>query len=205
MVSDSSAPEKGYEGVKFRTETLGIDVPNDPRIKELSFWCQIFDERGLAPPYEGGSYGNLSFRLKPNSPSFIITAAKSGLAESKAPNRFVTVDRVDFERGIVYARGSRQPSSESMVHSAIYDLRPEIQAIFHGHSKEISANAERLGIPITTRKEEYGTIALVRRVQESLNGNPFLEMRDHGFLSMGETINEAGNNALHYLERAGKR
>jgi len=201
MVSDNSACEAGYTGVKFETRMVGTAIPDEPRIKELAFWCGIFHERGLAPPYDGGSYGNLSFRLKPDSPSFIITAAKSGLADSKEPSRFVRVHDVDLRSGIVSASGTRQPSSESMVHAAIYDLRPDVQAIFHGHSNEISANAEKLGIPITTRKEDYGTIALVRRVQESLNGNHFLEMRDHGFLSMGATMNEAGNNSLHYLDR----
>jgi ribulose-5-phosphate 4-epimerase/fuculose-1-phosphate aldolase len=201
MVCNAPLPEATYVGVKFRTEMVGRDLPTDPRIQGLSHWCKVFHETGLAPPYAGGSYGNLSFRLKSNEPSFVITAAKSGLADSVSPDRFVTVDRVNLENGIVYARGQREPSSESMVHAAIYDLRPEVEAIFHGHSDEISKNAERLGIPITSREEPYGTVELVKRVQEILGNHRFIEMRNHGFISLGKEIAEAGFCALGHLRR----
>ena len=38
-------------------------------------------------------------------------------------DHFVTVHGCDFEKGIVYASGTRDPSSESMLHYAIYLAR----------------------------------------------------------------------------------
>ncbi len=190
-----------YEGVKFRTEMIGKDLPNDIRLNKLKYWCNIFHEKGLAPPYDGGSYGNLSFRLKDNEDDFIITASKSGLNESTTNDRFVTIRRVDLEARIVYAMGSRNPSSEAMVHYAIYHTRPNVQAIFHGHCDIISRDAEKLGIPITSKEEHYGTIALVERVLKTLDDLYFLEMRNHGFLALGKSLDEAGNLALEFLKK----
>ena len=194
---------EGYVGVKFKTEMIGNDLPNeDFRLERLKFWCGVFHERELAPPYEcgGGSYGNLSFRLKDGENGFVITASQSGLEESTTTDRFVIVPEVDLRKGIVYAKGLRKPSSESMVHYAIYERRPEIWAVFHGHCAKITQDAERLGIPITSKEEKYGTIELVERVQEVLDGLCFLEMRNHGFLALGKTLDEAGEIALRFLE-----
>jgi L-fuculose-phosphate aldolase len=190
-----------YEGVKFRTKMIGKDLPSDIRLNKLKHWCIIFHEKDLAPPYDGGSYGNLSFRLKDNEDDFIITASQSGLNESTTNDRFVTIPRVDLEAGIVYAIGSRKPSSEAMVHYAIYHARPNVQAIFHGHCDIISRDAEKLSIPITSKEEPYGTIALVERVLETLDDLYFLEMRNHGFLALGKSLDEAGNLALEFLKK----
>lgn len=193
-----------YEGVKFRTEVLGNDIPNDTRLCLLERWCLTFHEKGIAPPYDGGSYGNLSFRIHTDDDSFIITASHSGLGESTSNNYFVTVPYINLEQGIVYARGTRLPSSESMVHYAIYRARPEVNAIFHGHCDVISKNAAMMGIPVTKKEEPYGTIFLVNSVLETLDDNCFIEMRNHGFLSLGKTMNEAGSNTLDILSRCEK-
>lgn len=191
----------GYVGVKFRTEMLGTDLPNDSRLDRLKYWCKVFHDKGLAPPYEGGSYGNLSFRLRKGEDGFIITASQSGLGESTTNDRFVTVPRVDLRKGIVYAIGSRKPSSEAMVHYAIYHARPDVQAVFHGHCDKISKNAKKIGIPVTLKEEPYGTIALVDRVLEILDNNYFLEMKNHGFISLGKSLDEAGNLTLEFLRK----
>ena len=193
-----------YEGVKFRTEMIGKDLPNDPRLDRLKYWCKIFHDKGLAPPYREGSYGNLSFRLKEGKDSFVITASQSGLNESNTNDRFITIQKIDLKAGIAYALGSRKPSSEAMVHSAIYHARPDVHAIFHGHCDKISTDAEKLGIPITSREEPYGTIDLVNQVLKTLDDSSFLEMRNHGFLSLGKSVDYAGNLTLEFFNsRAG--
>ncbi|MBN2422253.1 class II aldolase/adducin family protein [Candidatus Woesearchaeota archaeon] len=190
-----------YAGVKYKTQKIGEDLPDNPRLDNLIYWCKIFHEKGLAPPYEGGSYGNLSFRLRNKEDIFIITASHSGLADSTTNDRFVTVSGVDLKKCIVSYAGSRKPSSEAMVHYAVYHARPYVQAVFHGHCDKISKNAERLGIPITSKEEPYGTIALVNRVMEILGDSNFLEMRNHGFLALGTTMDETGNLALDFLKK----
>ncbi len=167
-----------YEGVKFKTKMIGKKPPNDPRLKELKYWCKVFHDKSLAPPYKGGSYGNLSFRLKKGQDKFIITASSSDLNKSNTNDKFVTIQKVDLKAEKVYAIGLRKPSSETMIHAAIYHARPEVNAIFHGHCDKISKNAKKLGIPITSKEEPYGTIQLVNRVLEILDNNYFLKMND---------------------------
>ncbi len=44
----------GYEGVKFGTEFVRKNIPQDERIVELKEWCEKFHSCNLAPPYGGG-------------------------------------------------------------------------------------------------------------------------------------------------------
>jgi L-fuculose-phosphate aldolase len=189
--------ESGYSGIKFENTILGCELPEDDRLEELKYWCRVFHEKGLAPPYEGGSYGNLSFRVSEKDESFVITASQSSLGLTE-DDRFVTVPKVDLEKEIVYSMGKRMPSSESMLHYAVYRQRPDVMAVFHGHSSDISRKA---CVPVSAREEPYGSIELVQSVLEVLDGNHFIQMKNHGFLALGETIEEAGKSAVYFLEK----
>ena len=63
--------------VKFRVAFVSRDIPDDARVADLSRWCVRFNETGLTPQLEGAgrSHGNLSFRIRPNDPFFVITAS----------------------------------------------------------------------------------------------------------------------------------
>lgn len=194
-----------YEGVRFKTTIVGVKVPTDNRIQELEYWCGIFHKCNLAPPYEDedGSYGNLSFRRRrrQNYNAFIITTAKTGL-NVLTNECFSNVSGVDFKQGIVYACGAKKPSSESMLHYAIYRERPEINAVFHGHSPEILASANALGVPETAREVPYSTIELVEEVLRILDKENFLLMKNHGFLAFGKTMQEAGELTMRMHRQA---
>jgi ribulose-5-phosphate 4-epimerase/fuculose-1-phosphate aldolase len=112
-----------YQGIKFRTEIIDREVPKDSRLKELKYWCKEFHRYGLAPPYEGGSYGNLSFRVHNGEDPFIITGSRIGLKNKLSDDCFVRVPSCNLGKRIVYVRGAREPSSESMFHFAIYHQR----------------------------------------------------------------------------------
>lgn len=193
-----------YEGARFKTTIVGVEAPTDNRIQELRYWCGIFHKYNLAPPYEGGSYGNLSFRARQarNYNAFIITTAKTSLNLTNCNECFAKVSGVDFEKGIVYASGVKEPSSESMLQFVIYRERPEINAVFHGHSSEILAVAKGLGVPETEKEAPYGTVALVKEVLEILDRENFLLMKNHGFLSLGKTMQEAGELAMRMHRQA---
>ena len=186
-----------YHGVKFKTKLVDKKISKDSRLKELKYWCKKFHSLKLAPPYKGGSYGNLSFRIKKGSNQFIITGTKIGLKDCLADNCFVRVSKVDLKKGIVYSHGIKNPSSESMLHFSMYKARPEINAIFHGHSKEILRNARKLCLPVTMKKEPYGTLKLVKSVLDSLGDNNLIIMKGHGFLSLGKTMQKAGENLVN--------
>ncbi|MEJ2595765.1 MAG: class II aldolase/adducin family protein [bacterium] len=110
----------------------------------------------------------------------------------------------DLESMTLRISGSshREPSSEAMLHYAIYAQRPDVQAILHGHCVQITAKADILGLPVTRQAVESGTLLIVEQVMEVIDDHPFLEIRDHGFLSMSESIETAGLRALEMIQRA---
>lgn len=193
-----------YSGVKFRTFFLGREAPHDQRIAELITWCKRFDDYGLLPVVEGRSMGNLSFRTRSDSKEFIITASGLGPKDSLTPECFVRVVGCDLEKFVVYAYGLREPSSETMLHYRIYELRQDVNAIFHGHDKRIVQRAEAMSLVVTRRRCPYGSLELIKSVEEVLGMNNFIVLKHHGFLSLGQSMREAGLRALEKRAEAEK-
>lgn len=181
-----------YRGIKFKTILTNPEPPADYRINELRYWCRIFDEKNLAPPYPGGSYGNLSFRIRQGENQFIITGTSVELKGGLKNDCFVKVTNCSIENATVYAEGKRLPSSESMMHFSVYRQRPEINAIFHGHCNEMLKNARAVNIPETENEDAYGTTELIISVLELTKNNNFIAVKNHGFISLGKTMEEAG-------------
>lgn len=191
-----------YLGVKFNVHFLSKSAPSlTPKQISLIEWCNCFDKHQLAPPYPGGSAGNLSFRLNPNKLGFIITGSRIGLKNKLTENQFVHVVNVDFLNKTIHVNGKIEPSSESMLHWAIYEKRPDVNAIFHGHSQQILNLVEQNQWIITQNEAAYGTCELVNEVIGVLNSHNFIIMKNHGFLALGNTMNEAGNRALQALNQ----
>ncbi len=191
-----------HGGVKFKVDFLSAAVPADARLEELKSWCAEFHRRGFAPPYGEFSQGNLSFRIRPGEDAFIITGSQVGWKDRLPDDRFVTVHGCDMEKGIVSASGTRDPSSESMLHFAVYRARKDVQAVFHGHSREILRCADRpADIPETAEPRPYGSLELVRGVLDVLGNADFLIMKKHGFISLGRSMEEAGRRAIEVHQR----
>jgi ribulose-5-phosphate 4-epimerase/fuculose-1-phosphate aldolase len=192
---------ENYQGIKYNLELTEKKISNY-RIDDLIKWCKIFDEKKLAPPYEGGSYGNLSFRIKNFEMPFIITGTSIGLKSALTYDKFVKVNDFNFEKKTIFAEGLRKPSSESMLHFSIYKNRPEINAIFHGHSELILNNAQKLYIIETEKEEPYGSIELVNSVLKIIDYKKnFFILLNHGFFALGRNMHEAGNLTLKMLEK----
>jgi len=177
-----------YVGTKFETRFVEWRVPDDVRIIVLRKWCHRFAELGVAPAGEESGAGNLSFRT---DLGFIITAAGANLG-TLTDRDFVEVIRTDIGNRQIYERGVKEPSSESFLHDAVYRARPEVNAVFHGHDEAIMQSAEKLEIPVTMREQPYGTPELAAEVVRILNNVTFLVIRNHGFLSPGKNMKEAG-------------
>ncbi|MEM0314123.1 MAG: class II aldolase/adducin family protein [Candidatus Bathyarchaeia archaeon] len=185
-----------YVGVKFRTEFLRRETPVDDRIAELAGWCRKFHDLGLAPIFEGKSMGNLSFRVSKGANEFIITASGLSSKDILEPDCFVRVVECNVSKCVVYVYGLREPSSESLLHYRIYELRSDVNAIFHGHDPQILRYAGTMGIVETREKLPYGSLELVKSVEEILDGNNFIVIKGHGFLSLGSSMEEAGLLAI---------
>jgi ribulose-5-phosphate 4-epimerase/fuculose-1-phosphate aldolase len=193
-----------YDGVKYRTIYESDIIPSDERITELRKWCKIFHDHDLAPYYPGGTHGNMSFRVKPENNAFIVTAARSSFADQLPDDSFFLIESVNPEKMQVIAHGNphREPSSETLLHDAIYKKRPEVQAILHGHCNSISSFWKQLGIPVTARFVESGTNEIVESVLEILAGHKFIEIRDHGFMAMEASIEKAGQLSMIMLDKS---
>jgi len=193
-------PNDGYEGVKFKTIFLGRLPPKDRRIKSLASWCRKFGSIGLAPPYRGGSCGNLSFRA---GKGCIITAAKTSLGEIKE-DEFVEVVRwkKSGKNVLVYCRGKKEPSSESCLHMDIYRRRKDINAVFHGHDEPVLKHSGRLGIKSTKKEQPYGTVMLLKEVRNVISRSNYVVMKNHGIISLGKSIKAAGQLALRAHKKA---
>jgi ribulose-5-phosphate 4-epimerase/fuculose-1-phosphate aldolase len=171
----------------------GHEPPTDPRVRELVGWCRCWAARGLT----GKAMGNLSFRT---GGGFIITPTGTDPA-TITTEQFVKVLGADAGRREVTVAGTCEPSSECMMHAGIYAARTEVGAVFHGHSDAVLAAAERLRIPVTEREVPYGTPEMVAEVLKILRRHEFLIMRNHGFVSLGQTMDEAGKRLEGVLEK----
>jgi ribulose-5-phosphate 4-epimerase/fuculose-1-phosphate aldolase len=182
-----------YTGTKFRTIFARRAVSGDERLGELLKWCRRWAALGLV----GDTVGNLSFRTVNG---FIINRTAGDLG-GITRQEFVEVIDADRDTRTLTVAGLYEPSSESLMHAGIYAARPGVNAVFHGHSERLLAEAERLGLSITAREQPYGTPELVAEMVSALDGHTVVIMRNHGFVSLGATMDEAGRNVEEMLKR----
>jgi len=180
-----------YSGTKFKTILKGKNFAYDKRINELIYWGEYLSKHQMAPKYAGGSSGNISFRLNENGNEFIITATSTDLENLKSGD-FVLVENVLLHEKKILVKGTKEPSSETMLHYSIYAHRTDVMAIFHGHWPHLMQLAEQFGFIQTKNEQEYGSLELVTEVIEVLENHHFIIMKNHGFLVMGKSIEDAG-------------
>jgi ribulose-5-phosphate 4-epimerase/fuculose-1-phosphate aldolase len=79
-----------------------------------------------------------------------------------------------------------------------------VNAIFHGHSLPILNAAHSLKLVETKREKPFGSLDLIREVIKVLNDSNFIVMKNHGFLSLGENMDNAGKLAIS-IQKAAKK
>ncbi|MDR3090189.1 MAG: class II aldolase/adducin family protein [Desulfobulbaceae bacterium] len=188
-----------YQGTRFVTAFQERRPPSHPFVPVLCHWCRVFHERGFAPPYPGGSSGNLSFRVAADA--FIITGTAIGLKDNLAADALVEVVDCDFAAGVVTVCGQRQPSSEAMLHALLYRHFPTVGAVFHGHHALITSQAERFGLPVSRVALPYGSIALAEAALTLARRGDFFVLRDHGFVATGVDMAACGALCLDWLRK----
>jgi len=188
-----------YQGTKFKTILEIEEIDFSTEIKKLIFWGKTLSKHNFIPHYKNekeperkSSGGNLSFRFQSG---FVITASYSDIENLRIQD-FVFVQDADLQKKIVYATGLRNPSSESMMHHAIYKARNDVNAIFHGHFNKLLQNYAQIGLVSTKKFADYGTIELVNSILEVLEQNDFLILKKHGFISLGKDIDKSGKLIL---------
>lgn len=100
---------------------------NNP-VNELIQWSKRLYDKGMSP----GTSGNISLRTKDG---ILISTSGSSLGD-------LTKDEIvliDYNGNLI--KGSKKPSGEKIMHTEIYTLRDDIDAIIHCHCPLISAFA----------------------------------------------------------------
>lgn len=186
-----------YSGIKFKYIEKERIVPNHAKLSELKKWCSIFYKKNFAPPYLGGSSGNLSFRSEFDMNAFIITCSRTALSKNMLDQDFSEVIKCLPDKNSIIAFGLKPPSSESFMHYMIYKNYPHINAVFHGHSELIMKKAKQLGLAETEKEFPYGTTEFAVSVLNILKNSKFAILKNHGFVSIGRSLDEAGQYILN--------
>ncbi|KUO58589.1 MAG: aldolase [Gracilibacter sp. BRH_c7a] len=176
---------------------IDMNVVNKLR-KDLEEVSKKIFARGLT----SGQSGNPSARV-PGYPDQVLIKASGKCFGDVCENDFVLVD---LDGNVL--DGNARPSKEVKFHCGIYKVRPEVNAIVHGHSPYATAYATAKGeMPVVTAAAEAG-LNKVGIVGFALPGSDELAemvikvfdedktlkaavLDKHGFVTLGDDIHKA--------------
>lgn len=171
-----------YKGVKFTAvlsegmfdcaEMLGID-------RKLSEFIKTT-----------GNEGNFSIR---KNEGFLIKRAGAKMTTLTEAD-IVYVEKVDGNT--VYAIG-KTPSSESLMHHAVYQTRKDVNVIFHFHDNDLLKKKTDFEVgPF-----DYGSPELAKSVSEILLKGDFVKVKEHGFVLVGKDVKDLFNKMNLFLRK----
>jgi ribulose-5-phosphate 4-epimerase/fuculose-1-phosphate aldolase len=153
------------------------------------------------------SFGHVSARHPDNPHRFLLSRAR-------APERIERDDIVEYtlDGNGIDERG-RAPYLERFIHGAIYEARPEVQAVVHNHSPSVipfGVTGTRLKpllhlcasigheVPIWDSHDKFGDTTLLvanmdmgRDLARQLGARPTTLMRGHGATVVGNSVRHA--------------
>jgi L-fuculose-phosphate aldolase len=160
--------------------------------EKLAETSQYLYSKGLAP----GKSGNISVRSNE-----IVAITPTGVSLRDISAKKVVL--VDFDGNVLV--GSGIPSSELLVHLAIYQSRGDIQGIVHTHSSYATGFA--LSEEVIKRLEGFGKVQrpylkmvnyappgtrkLAKLVSEGLKDEDVVILKGHGVVTTGPSIDQA--------------
>lgn len=202
------------EGViKFQLKHNHSALDGRVRLTELNAWRSILYRLrliGKSPhKYDGLSYGNISTRLAPGDPRFVISGTQTGHKAVADANDYCQVNQADPYQNRVVSQGPCKPSSEALTHSIVYRLRQSIQCVIHVHCSEIWQQTDALSLPFTAANIAYGTVEMAIAVEQLFRSNQLhtlsvFSMLGHedGVIAFGESIPQAADRLIHCLVNA---
>jgi L-ribulose-5-phosphate 4-epimerase len=157
--------------------------------------------------------GNFSI-LDPESGYVVITP--SGVAREVLTADHVCV--LDLDANVIERKTEAKPSSEALMHLAVYKVRKDVKAIVHTHARYSTAFAVlNKGLPSLVYECSYcgkdgvipvapygrpGTPALAENVAKTLKNADCCLMESHGAIATGENLDGAFLKAQYVEEIA---
>ncbi len=170
------------------------------QIEALIALARFLHARGMTPSYGPGDHGNVSCRTPGGC---LISARETSKATMRAED---VIEVLGYERTpsgvrVPYA-GARPPSTDALVHLMIYELRPDVAAVAHGHDEAVLRKAGPLSLPVTQVSARSNSPALVEEVRRLCRDHDYIVTRDHGFIALGATLSAAQELLARWQERA---
>jgi HCOMODA/2-hydroxy-3-carboxy-muconic semialdehyde decarboxylase len=176
--------------------------------KSLIIANRIFAHHGVLD-----AYGHVSIRDPENPKQFIMSRAR-------APELVTEDDLLVLNlEGEVVEEGRGGPYSERFIHAAVYEARPEIQAVVHAHTPSIIPfgitdiplrAAFHIGavvgkhVPTWDIADEFGptnmlvtNMAQGRSLVKVLGANQMALMRGHGCVCVGRSIQDVTRTGVY--------
>jgi ribulose-5-phosphate 4-epimerase/fuculose-1-phosphate aldolase len=159
------------------------------------------------------SFGHVSIR-HPERPDRYI------LSRARAPECIEVEDLMEFNAdGTSVEAAGRQPYAERYIHGAVYEARPEVQAVVHHHSPSVipfSITAVQISpvmhmcagigqhVPTWDSRTRFGDTNLLvtnaemaRDLAAALGDRPVALMRGHGAVVAGASLREVVFNSIY--------
>ena len=174
----------------------------DTQIHDLAIANRILAREGVVD-----AYGHVAMR-HPDRPETYL------LSRSRSPELVCRGDIVEYDtEGAAVDGDPRKPYTERFIHGAIFEARPDANAIVHNHAysmlpfsvtktplKPIWHTAVGMGstIPVWDIRDKFGDTNLLvvnmdqsRDLAAGLGSNSIALMRGHGCVVVGQTLHEA--------------
>lgn len=161
--------------------------------KKMITACQILDKEGILD-----ELGHFSVRCPEKGGVLINGKVSPGQAQE---NDFILLD-LDGNK----MEGDLEPASESPLHLAVYQKRPDVMAMVHTHSPMIislsiagvglrtvenqGASVIGHGVPVFKKYGLVNSFELGYEVAETMGSHPMCVLKSHGNIVVGKTIEE---------------